>query len=579
MSDTTGGTSLREQLRVGDTVAWGNGKSGVVRALSDRTITLEKSRLGWQTPGLRVVVRAPAATTATPVFREIPVGHLAPCPLNPRRSFNTEELAGLADSIRNLGVVEPLVVRPGSAPDRFEILAGERRWRAAQDAGLAVVPCVVRSDVLDESAVLHLMLTENGLRASLNPMEQAHALKRLSELGATQKELGATTGCHQSQISRLISLTRLPETVQERIGRGEVSPSHGEQLVRWIGFPAICESLAARVAEIQLPVRALHEPLPCQYHLQNQGLAVEIGWHLGRADYPSGDECRNCPYQASVTLPNSRLVCLRPDHWQELRDAARRAFVAAGAAGEAASATGNLLTDRSPTVFQLQEDVGQAFTLGPLVNGVLAPYETAPRACGGSCPCYREAFSDEGGNPVGVCVDVPCLLAKRDNEVACRMEAQRREGEQRVDEFVETVLYAGIAAQVPEASLGCDLVVWLLAEKLSALQPASDVRMAIWPQAAWGGADGADLPGIPRYINESWDTGAIAEALRERASDVGLAVVVGIVLRLCGYDAVKQQIRWERSTSESTSLPGGLAWLAQRLDVVGSRSTGGADVA
>ena len=162
-------------------------------------------------------------------MREVPVELVAPNPRQPRRSFDEAALVELADSIRARGVLQPIVVRalPGG---RYELLAGERRLRAARIAGLDSIPAVVRD--ADERVRLEIALAENMARVDLNPVEEARACAMLvDDLGLTKEELGRRVGRSRVAISNLIRLLELPEEALELIERGELSEGHGRAIL------------------------------------------------------------------------------------------------------------------------------------------------------------------------------------------------------------------------------------------------------------------------------------------------------------------------------------------------------------
>ena len=172
----------------------------------------------------------PEAATATPgELRELPVGLIKPNPDQPRTQFDAEALTALAASIEASGVVQPLLVRP--LPDgSYELVAGERRWRAAQQAGLEKVPAVVRDQAQAER--LQAALIENMVREDLNPVEEARACAALvEELGLTKEELARRVGRSRPAVSNLIRLLELPDETLELLESGELSEGHGRALL------------------------------------------------------------------------------------------------------------------------------------------------------------------------------------------------------------------------------------------------------------------------------------------------------------------------------------------------------------
>lgn len=181
--------------------------------------------------------------------RSAPIELVSPNPRNPRRSFGEEDLEDLTQSIREHGIVQPVVVR--TMPDnRYEIIAGERRWRAAQRAGLTSVPIVIR-DVSDRIA-LELAIIENVQRADLNPVEEAQGYQQLiDEHQYTQADLGQVIGKSRSHVANTLRLLKLPEHVRSMVTDGSLSAGHARTLVTALDP----ESLARRIVDEGLSVR------------------------------------------------------------------------------------------------------------------------------------------------------------------------------------------------------------------------------------------------------------------------------------------------------------------------------------
>jgi ParB family chromosome partitioning protein len=183
--------------------------------------------------------------------RRLPVAMLRPNPRNPRKSFDDGDLADLAASIRERGVVQAILVRPAAdGSDGYEIIAGERRWRAAQRAGLHEVPIVVH-DVSDREA-LELAIIENVQRADLNPLEEAVGYQQLiDEHGYSQSQLGEVIGKSRSHIANTLRLLKLPEPVQAYVRNGQLSAGHARALVT-LDDP---EAAARRIVDAGMSVR------------------------------------------------------------------------------------------------------------------------------------------------------------------------------------------------------------------------------------------------------------------------------------------------------------------------------------
>ncbi len=164
----------------------------------------------------------------------IPIEHLAPHPNQPRQRFDEAEIESLAASIREKGVVQPLVVRPGPGGDEYgapyQIVAGERRWRAAQRAGLHELPAVVRQ--LSDPESIEIALVENLQRSDLNPLEEATAYRRLiREFDHRQEDVATALGKSRSHVANTVRLLDLPETVKALVGDGTLSAGHGRALL------------------------------------------------------------------------------------------------------------------------------------------------------------------------------------------------------------------------------------------------------------------------------------------------------------------------------------------------------------
>jgi ParB family chromosome partitioning protein len=210
--------------------------------------------------GLSALIPAAAETEsgaqADAGLLEVPVNSIAPNPKQPRTNFDDEALAGLAASIREVGILQPLVVRR-AADGRYEVIAGERRLRAAKAAGLATVPVVLRDSGDDD--LLRDALIENIHREDLNPIEQADAFKALlGELGLKQEELADRVGVSRSHIANTIRLLALPLDVQQLLTDDKITAGHARALLS-LGDKDAMSTLALRVAAEDLSVRQTEE--------------------------------------------------------------------------------------------------------------------------------------------------------------------------------------------------------------------------------------------------------------------------------------------------------------------------------
>jgi ParB family chromosome partitioning protein len=184
--------------------------------------------------------------------REIPLGDIDPNPFQTRSRVNEDQLAELAASILANGVVQPVLVRP-LANGRFQLIAGERRWRASQLAGKATVPAILRQ-VSDEQA-MEITIVENLQRTDLNPMEQARAFERLSrEFHMTQEQMATRSGKDRASVANFLRLLRLPATVQARVESGDLSFGHARTLLAFEHAEDM-EKAAQRILKSSLSVR------------------------------------------------------------------------------------------------------------------------------------------------------------------------------------------------------------------------------------------------------------------------------------------------------------------------------------
>ncbi len=208
-----------------------------------------KKRLGRNLGGLisenslRNLQTQSQADDAQNELRKLPVDIIQRGKYQPRRDMHPESLEELADSIRQQGIIQPIVVRNLGDTGKFEIIAGERRWRAAQLAGLDVIPALVR-DVPDEDAIV-MALIENIQRENLNPIEEAHALERLiRDFGLTHQQASEAVSRSRATVTNLLRLLALNDDVKKMMEQGDLEMGHGRAL---LGLPANEQSHAAHI--------------------------------------------------------------------------------------------------------------------------------------------------------------------------------------------------------------------------------------------------------------------------------------------------------------------------------------------
>ncbi len=200
----------------------------------------------------RVAAGAPAGSGG---LQELPIAAIRPNPYQPRDRFDEEGLGALADSIREVGLLQPVLVRP--AGDGFELIAGERRWRAARRAGLQVIPAIVRAT--DDRKALEQAVVENLQRDDLNPLEEASAYQQMIEdFSMTHEQVSTTVGKSRAAVTNTLRLLQLPPSIQRALRDEQLSMGHARAL---LGTPdrAFQEALARRTISEDLSVRAVED--------------------------------------------------------------------------------------------------------------------------------------------------------------------------------------------------------------------------------------------------------------------------------------------------------------------------------
>lgn len=230
----------------------------------------------------------PVAGATAGEVRRIPVASIEPHPGQPRRIFAEDALAELAESIAARGVIQPIIVRPNG--HRFQIVAGERRWRAAQKARLHEIPAIVRT--FSDEETLEVALIENIQRRDLNPIEEAQAYKRLvDDYGHTQEELGRIVHKSRSHVANLLRLLDLPAKVQVMLGAGQLTMGHARALVSAPDPEGLAEEVVKRGLSVRETEKLAQEgkptrqrPLPIEYkgaHADIAALERQLGDMLG----------------------------------------------------------------------------------------------------------------------------------------------------------------------------------------------------------------------------------------------------------------------------------------------------------
>lgn len=236
-------------------------------------------------------------------LREIPIDAIQANPLQPRQVFDAEALQGLIESVRELGILQPILVR--NTEHGFELIAGERRWRAAQKAGMVTIPAIVRN--IEDVQSLEQALVENLHRQDLNPLEEASAYQQLiDDFDLTQDQVAKKVGKSRSSIANLLRLFSLPPSVQKLVGEGLVSAGHAKAL---LGHPdrAYQEGLAKRIVSESLSVRDVEQ-------LVRERLELEADLGSGPSEPPSSEN------DSQSDSPDKDRAPLRPPGLLELEE-------------------------------------------------------------------------------------------------------------------------------------------------------------------------------------------------------------------------------------------------------------------
>jgi ParB family chromosome partitioning protein len=237
------------------------------------------------------------ADTAIDDIRRLPIDLLDPNPFQPRMNFDDEMLSNLAESIRTQGILQPILVRPHpEVPGRFQIIAGERRWRAAGIAGLHEIPVICRELTDVESAAAALI--ENLQRENLNPIEEAEGYQRLIEnFGLTHETLGIAVSKSRAHVGNIVRLLTLPDDVRDQVRKGVLSLGHARAMLT-LPDPSLAVAMVIqkglsvrqteRLAQRMLTEKPQARPEPDTAHVEHE-LAAQIGYRVKVSASPRGD--------------------------------------------------------------------------------------------------------------------------------------------------------------------------------------------------------------------------------------------------------------------------------------------------
>lgn len=365
-----------------------------------------------------------ARNTPTEI-RTLRLSAIVPSALNPRKQFPEDALEELAASIREHGLLQPLIVRP-HAEDQYVIVAGERRFHAAKRAGLRSVPVIVRE--MDDATHLQLALVENLQRRDLDPLEEAEGYRQLNKIvGMTQADIAAAVNRSQPAIANAMRLLELPDAVQEHIRQKHLSSAHGRALLKFAPWPQLCIAIAGLAIEEGVTSKRLEQGIAVRggtgiqpYGLCQQGVLKRV----------ENSDITEELSRDGITVWGERHSTYTPD--VELVDAAVKRIGAAlqaqmsrdlAKARERATAEGTKLLSIKKLPYESYERVG----------GYAGTH--VPEGCTAACPC--RAIAEDGGKPVNICTDpkrykrletAKAREEKKEHRAVVKTEAEKLDG-------------------------------------------------------------------------------------------------------------------------------------------------------
>ena len=356
----------------------------------------------------------------------VPVGNIVPSPFQPRERFDAAELEELAGSIKAYGVQQPILVRPLQTENgkkdkaRFELVAGERRWRASQLAGKKTIPTIVRE--LSDLAAAEIAVIENVQRANLSVIEEARGYKCLAiDFRLKEERIAKKVGKSVATIKEMLRLLQLPESVQTLLAKRQLSAAHGHELLRLAPHPKICESVALRCVSDKITAASLAANLlPNAQELKRAGLITEVGFAT-KFDWRS--VCKECPHKALVSSGYSSF-CLRPDEWKRKQNEAVEVQK----------------QEAVRVMEEAREQNGGAVEVEKLAPGSYRRLQSAhlPVGCSESCACRNETC--DSFNPtkrIPVCLNPDRFQELQDAERRAHEEARKRRYTQEWSEAIE----------------------------------------------------------------------------------------------------------------------------------------------
>lgn len=390
-------------------------------------------------------------------FPEMPLDRIVTWEHNPRKEFAEEALAELIASIVADGVQQPIVVRAvtrsfGSLPEggaaqavRYQIVMGERRYRASLLAGKKTIPAIVRTDMDDDKA-LELALVENLQRRDLNAIEEAKGYAAMQELGHRQSAIAEKLHRSQGEIANKLRLLKLPDDVQQLIVEGKLTATHARAILRFESFPAVMSKIAELAVENGATAKELESDVPYHHDLGKAKLALTMYGY--EASFDIEKVCKkSCPFKAYFKSGYGGHVCLKPEHYQELEKVAvaeKKARIETARQEllqrqEAAKSTPAPSTAAPPSPAAASETMSPETTI-PEAPPVTAPtglylrdlkwdeYENLshgiPSGCSDACPCRTQAL-DGYDKLVPICLDKKRLQTLKAQQTRVEQKARK----------------------------------------------------------------------------------------------------------------------------------------------------------
>ena len=351
-----------------------------------------------------------ATTPQAARLEEVELHRIVASPFNPRTRFDEEALAELAASIGEQGVLEPIIVRSISLKGEvLEIVAGERRFRAAKLAKLERIPCLIRD--LDDTQARIIAVTENKQRSDLDPLDEARGYQILKEGGMAQSEISERLGVSAGEVSKSLALLQLPEGVQEQLRTGVLSVGQAKVILSKYGrFKQALPVVAGYAIANSSTVRQLENPVSAENHnwqlsarLIEGGVARDL-----RGSTFDSEQCEACPHKALFRI-GSRELCFLPEEFDR-----KEAEATEKATAEALRIAQRLREANQKTQQRASEPEDAKTTKTPtLINLKTLPYNTyeklgtvRPTGCSDECPCIGVALDHYKNNaPCKICTD------------------------------------------------------------------------------------------------------------------------------------------------------------------------------